>query len=101
MNKKNLKTLPAVRERELKTFPLGNIGEREFPLMPAASTANSANTDITAKKIITANTANTAIRVNTAKIENTANTAKDVLQPKKSQYLHKIYIILMDQMGRP
>ena len=29
------KNLPAVREREFKAFPLGNIREREFPLMPA------------------------------------------------------------------
>ena len=30
----NPKTLPAVWEREFKAFPLGNIREREFPLMP-------------------------------------------------------------------
>ena len=30
----NPKSLPAVRERELKAFPLGNIREREFSLMP-------------------------------------------------------------------
>ena len=29
------KSLPAVRERELKAFHLGNIREQEFPLMPA------------------------------------------------------------------
>ena len=26
--------LPAVREQEFKAFPLGNLREREFPLMP-------------------------------------------------------------------
>ena len=31
----NPKNFPAVREREFKAFPLGNIREREFPLMPA------------------------------------------------------------------
>ena len=33
----NPKTLHAFREREFKTFPLGNIRVREFPLMPAIS----------------------------------------------------------------
>ena len=28
------KSLPAILEREFKAFPLGNIREREFPLMP-------------------------------------------------------------------
>ena len=31
----NPKSLPAVLEREFKAFLLGNIREREFPLMPA------------------------------------------------------------------
>ena len=30
----NLKKIPAVWQREFKAFPLGNIREREFPLMP-------------------------------------------------------------------
>ena len=30
------KKIPAVREREFKVFPLGNIRDREFLLMPAS-----------------------------------------------------------------
>ena len=71
-----------------------------------ASTTNSAdrditdNTAITANKINAAHTANTAMRVNTAKISNTANTAKRVITAPKIT-IHPIYIILMDQIGRP
>ena len=32
------KSLPAFRESEFKAFPLGNIQEREFPLIPALTT---------------------------------------------------------------
>ena len=32
--RKTQKYLPAVWEREFKAFPLGNIRERELPLMP-------------------------------------------------------------------
>ena len=37
-NKKPKKSLPVVQESEFKAFPLGNIQEREFPLMPALTT---------------------------------------------------------------
>ena len=36
------KNLPAVQEREIKAFPLGNIREREIPLMPDALTTKFA-----------------------------------------------------------
>ena len=34
MGTANSKSFPTVWEREFKAFPLGNIQEREFPLMP-------------------------------------------------------------------